>query len=504
MALELENLTFAVRQRAHWEALDLGVLLGRRWYLQLAGLWLIVALPVFLAAFVLLSDYPALAVLVFWWLKPVYERMPLEYLSKAVFADVAEMPRAVREGRRALRPGIWEALTVRRFSPSRAFDAPVFVLEGLSGDARRRRIATLRARVGTQALWLTLLGVHVELFLALAVLAGVVLLVPSEVEINWLSVLLESDQMQLSWLLNVISILAMGLVAPFYVAAGFALYLNRRVELEAWDIELGFRRLAARLGSVAGVLLVLSVVPAELYALEAPGEPQWSPPTSAATPALAEDHLSPRRRESREAITEVLDSADFHVTSSYRYPGFLDGLFDFRFADEEPAEAADLGWLAQVAVILARVLEVVLWIAAAAALVWIVLRARWLIGRGAAEPVANPAWVAGMAVSEESLPEDVAGSVRALWGRSHPREALALLYRASINRLMVRFGCTFCESDTENDLLRGARNAPQEVLEYFTGLTGLWIRVAYAHQHPDEAALERLLADWTRLETGNA
>jgi hypothetical protein len=28
---------------------------------------------------------------------------------------------------------------------------------------------------------------------------------------------------------------------PFYVAAGFAMYLNRRVELEAWDIEQEFR-----------------------------------------------------------------------------------------------------------------------------------------------------------------------------------------------------------------------------------------------------------------------
>jgi hypothetical protein len=29
---------------------------------------------------------------------------------------------------------------------------------------------------------------------------------------------------------------------PFYVAAGFGMYLNRRAELEAWDIEQEFRR----------------------------------------------------------------------------------------------------------------------------------------------------------------------------------------------------------------------------------------------------------------------
>ena len=32
------------------------------------------------------------------------------------------------------------------------------------------------------------------------------------------------------------------LLEPFYVGAGFAMYLNRRVQLEAWDIEQEFRR----------------------------------------------------------------------------------------------------------------------------------------------------------------------------------------------------------------------------------------------------------------------
>ena len=40
--------------------------------------------------------------------------------------------------------------------------------------------------------------------------------------------------------------IALGVVVlflePFYVAAGFGIYLNRRAELEAWDIEQEFRR----------------------------------------------------------------------------------------------------------------------------------------------------------------------------------------------------------------------------------------------------------------------
>jgi hypothetical protein len=31
-------------------------------------------------------------------------------------------------------------------------------------------------------------------------------------------------------------------VEPFYAAAGFAMYLSRRADLEAWDIEQDLRR----------------------------------------------------------------------------------------------------------------------------------------------------------------------------------------------------------------------------------------------------------------------
>jgi len=36
--------------------------------------------------------------------------------------------------------------------------------------------------------------------------------------------------------------IAVFFLEPFYVASGFAMYLNRRAELEAWDIEQEFRR----------------------------------------------------------------------------------------------------------------------------------------------------------------------------------------------------------------------------------------------------------------------
>jgi uncharacterized membrane protein len=54
---------------------------------------------------------------------------------------------------------------------------------------------------------------------------------------------------------NILSLLFMfliiSIIEPLYVAAGFALYLNRRTHLEGWDIELIFRRIAAHLSTEA-------------------------------------------------------------------------------------------------------------------------------------------------------------------------------------------------------------------------------------------------------------
>jgi hypothetical protein len=44
------------------------------------------------------------------------------------------------------------------------------------------------------------------------------------------------------WIASCIAVL---FLEPYYVAAGFGMYLNRRAELEAWDIEQELRRVFA-------------------------------------------------------------------------------------------------------------------------------------------------------------------------------------------------------------------------------------------------------------------
>jgi hypothetical protein len=77
------------------------------------------------------------------------------------------------------------------------------------------------------------------------VLAGVSLLLwfaPGESARTFLEMLFDPDSDFLEVSTAVSFAIVLGFLEPFYVAAGFAMYLNRRAELEAWDVEQELRR----------------------------------------------------------------------------------------------------------------------------------------------------------------------------------------------------------------------------------------------------------------------
>ena len=180
--VNLEGLQIVARPRNHWEALDLGLLIARRWYRLLLTSWLCFAVPVFIACWVVLPGSPVLAMVVVWWLKPVYERVPLKILSSAIFGSIPTLKGALRSSRQCVVPGMSGALTLRRFSPNRSFEAPVLVLEGLDGEVRSKRLEVLQPKAGSAAFWLTILSVHIEAFLILGLIVGIYFFIPSGFE----------------------------------------------------------------------------------------------------------------------------------------------------------------------------------------------------------------------------------------------------------------------------------------------------------------------------------
>jgi hypothetical protein len=81
----------------------------------------------------------------------------------------------------------------------------------------------------------------------------------------------------------------------------------------------------------------------------------------------------------------------------------------------------------------------------------------------------------------DSLPDDVAGAALELSRTGRVREALSLLYRASLSRAVNRFGVVIAASLTEREALGAVHAALDELRgRYFTDLVGMRQRVVYA------------------------
>ncbi len=485
--MDLAKLALTMRPRGPWEGIDLGFAMACRWFLPLWSLWWAVALPVALVTALLFPDRPWLVILLLWWAKPLYEPLLLFWLSRALFGQRPGLGESLRQWRAILQAQPLAYLTWRRFSPSRSLYLPVALLEGLRGGQRRARIGVLgRGQQG--GFWLTLVAFHFEMLLQVSLLVLLVLALPEELQwLDWESLFFEPGPFEL-WLQIGVDLLGMSLIAPFYVSAGFALYLTRRSELEAWDIEIGFRRLRERCAPRAAAWL-LPLLGLGLLGLPAP-------------PAAA---VEPDPEQARALIAEVLAQPDFGRSQTSGYWKYI--------GDEEEAEdaAADSGvwdWLEGFEQGLAEVAEVLLWCGAGILLGYLLYRGAGASGwlqRGPGPAPARPqvpATLFGLELEADRLPADPVAEARRLLAAERPREALSLLYRGSLAALLAR-RLEIPASATEGEclaLVTAQRPAPEAAL--FRRLTLAWIGLAYGHRPPGREPLEALCRDWPAVFGG--
>ncbi|MES2886530.1 MAG: hypothetical protein V4739_00830 [Pseudomonadota bacterium] len=239
--MQVDNLAVELRPRPMAEAADLGVRLVQA---NAGSVWRTCA-PVFLGVALLCLSTGFIASwlpgLMMFWLKPWMDRSLLFVLSRAVFGQPTRWTDLWQAQRSVWWQGVWRTLLWRRFSPWRAFTLPIEQLEGQRGAARSARRQQLLSGQRGAAGSLQAVFAHLELFFSLSILALVQLFAPegtgSQVW-NWLT----SDAWQVAMVQAGTYMLLVACVEPFYVAAGFAMYLNRRVQLESWDIEQEFRR----------------------------------------------------------------------------------------------------------------------------------------------------------------------------------------------------------------------------------------------------------------------
>lgn len=240
--MQVEAFTIRLRPRGHWEAADLGVRLCQRELRSVYTCYWLVAMPVFVLALASFEYAAWLPTALIWWAKPWLDRPVLFALSRAAFgtrSGAADLWQAQSEVLWRQLLGSW---TVRRLCPWRALTQPVHQLEGLSLAQRSKRAALIRrGRTGTGTL---LTGVYgsIEFALLLALVSLAFWFAPPGYEPRLEQFIAGNAQREWELGVAVAYALVVAVLEPFYVASGFGMYLNRRVELEAWDIEQEFRR----------------------------------------------------------------------------------------------------------------------------------------------------------------------------------------------------------------------------------------------------------------------
>jgi hypothetical protein len=504
--VRLEAVAAELRPRNPWEATDLGAVMLRRWSGPVYRAWFALALPLFLVLHLLCWGHWGLVPWLLWWLKPLLDRLPLHVLGHVLFGDAPDRRRFWRELPGLLRHQAVATLTWRRFDPARSFHLPVAQLEGLAGKLRRQRLRDLGQPGRGPAVWLTVICAHLEIGLDLALIVLVWMLIPDFVALEWYELLDDSEPWGQLWL-NGVGFCGMSLVEPFYVAAGFALYLNRRTWLEAWDLELGFRRWAARLARTRPVAVAVALV---LGAALWVGQPSVGFAADAAPEGELEmDMVKVRCEQWRARVAELAESTDpvrQALVETLRDPEVracvVEERWRWRDRPETPAEnpAAD-GALARG---FAMGVEYALWFALgllAAVAAWRLWRgpvsAR---GRPPRRASAKPAPILGRNDLAAPPDADLGEVAWRLWTAGQPREALRALYRGSLAGLATRHGVPVSTSATEEDCLRlaAARLGDDELLGFFRRLTRVWQATAYAHRPPDETGARALCLEWPR------
>lgn len=548
--MQIDQLNVVLRERSSFEAMELGTALARRQARTVWGVWLLAGLPLF-ALFNGLAwwhgDAFGWAWLAMWWCKPVFERITLYVLSRDVFGDAVGVRQALRAQRHWDVHGFWGYLGWRRLSLFRAVCLPVNLLEGADAAQRAQRRQAVLATAAGPTMVLTLLCLVFEAVLVAGALAAVFLFMPLE---------LMSDSWRAAWEmiqrdtpawaklgLNLLWWLAACTIGPFHVGAGFGMYLNRRTQMEAWDVEISFRRLRARLqrgASVAVVVLALALLPLWPGAVHAQDGDATMPEKplkhDLATPADKRNGnvaTGPTRKQHEQRIDALrkraqarrnamrppddtaagifgnapVDTAGFRqaVQRAYEDPLQRPVRTGTHWERNTPAEAREAKTDATLppelitgaAAMVALVSEWGLWIVVGLLVLVLLLTVRrwlpWMRGSARRRAPVHSAIGEDTPVLPETLPPDIATRARALWRQGRPRQALALLYRASVDSVAERTGVLLPPGATEGQVLRASRRMPDAAdRDAFAAIVRLWQYAAYADRLPTFEAFDEM------------
>lgn len=532
--MNIDDLNVKLRIRGLWEAVDLGFLLAKQYFLPLFITWFIGALPVAFILGAIFNESPLWAALGVWFFKPIYENVMLARLSKMIFGQQAPLKPIVKSYTAANKGRLFYSLIVSRLMLNRSFSAPVSLLELQKGAGRKLRLKQLSLSMQNVTQFMTVLLFIVELGLAWAILTYIYMIFPTDFFDHGVVALIENDVIYF-WGYTLISIFTMGVIAPFYVCAGFSLYLSRRTQLEGWDIELNFKQLITRiesqnnqrktvaepvtekpvpsrgtasasvLGIVLGCLCLSPILSEDAVASDSVSDVS---PVSVLASEENNNSASLTKETAKTAIKDVLSGDEFgSEKTEYRWQKKKSKKNRSKHSDLDLDDFFE--FIVSLAKSLALTVKIILVILLLLVLAYVFSHAsRFLDGVSGffnkREDIDVPTHLFGLDMKKSSLPDDVGDQARQLIMAKQHRQALALLLRASFIHVLHKQKVFVPASATEQECLRLFQSQlPDHEFNFLKKLVKQWVLVAYAHETPDTEILSVLCDQWCDIYEGS-
>jgi hypothetical protein len=340
---------------------------------------------------------------------------------------------------------------------------PVRVLEGLRARRIRQRKKNLVKGGIDFCVVLSLWGFVLEWFLLageiLFAVIVVVLMRPDLFDSFGMSLQQGEIYIFAAWCFNVM------LVESMYVCMGFGLYINSRVEIEGWDLEIVFRKIAEKAKSVSA-LAVFACIFFLLFPLKGGAEDL----SNGGVPLVP--------------LEEILESKDF---------GGEKDSWGIRWKNKNETETEIISvapWVKNIKQIFGSVLRFVLVavIAALAVLMFFYTRKNYFPGR-----VRKRKYRGLAAVSSVESAETLFEKAFAFRREGRTREAWAACLAGTLSAFSEYRGLEFPGDATEYDCLSLVKKSGLDAAS-FSGLVENWIGLAYAGKNPAEGAFERAAA----------
>lgn len=503
--MNLDNVTAELRPRNPWEATDFGARMIRRDAAAIYKVWFAITLPMLALTILamLYTPYAAFATFLYWWLEPLTDGPILDIIAHRLFGQPANVKSSLRSTFAFAKRNRIFLLSPYRLHFARSTAMPVTQLEGLKGKARSSRAKILNRRIMNYGTGVTVAYQHLFLALYFGLMLLIYFLIPEQYQDT-----LGEAWFEISWgggesMAPVVTLLlfyaAQSALHPWFVGAGFGLYINCRTELEAWDIEIAFRRMVQRRQGLATAALLLICILSTPFLVQ-PATAQEEPANDVAVETDPGFAGFWSEEEIRPALDVVLQSEALNQwEKSERWQKI-----DKATVDEDGFELGS-GWAQffnAVALFLATLVEFGLWLGLAGLLLLLfATRQHWLpyLNLDFATTVPRQrVFLAGGEVTAASLPDDVPGEAMRRWREGRHREALSLLYRGAVFAAVRRYGVRLPQSATEGDCIDAvSKQTAASHADYFRSVVAAWMWCAYASHKPDEPAVKTLCDQWS-------